>query len=191
MQLLKKHKPFIYKVLRPFRSFFPKIITKRKVFRKIDSDKLEFTKGIRVLAVFYQSVNAHKDYNQLLKTLVPKWNIQIDKAFFIGKGGGKGNLNTYRKVQSNDELLFEKIYFTEQDDFQNIINVNTIIKNIEGLYCPEIKIIFKGEKINIVYFNFLKLNSVSKKEMENTLITISHHLILFSENSPFQPNSLP
>lgn len=190
MQLLKKHKPFIYKVLRPFLSFIPKIITKRKVFQKIDSGKLEFTKGIRELVIFYQSVNAHKDYNQLLKTLVPEWNIQIDKAFFTGKGGGKGNLNTYRKVQSNDELLFEKIYFVEQDDFQNVLNVNTIIKNIEGLFCPEIQIIFKGEKINIVYFNFMQLIKISKKEMENALITTSHQLILFSENSSFQPNCL-
>lgn len=106
--------------------------------------------------------NDRNYYTDLLKLYVPNWEEKnITSAKFIGEGYGESSLDAYRKVNISERLFFEKVYFTTHPDLKKLrwMEEEGVFSMLnEKIRVPEIRKIYKGELLSIVYFDFLELN---------------------------------
>lgn len=135
-------------------------------------------------------MNAVSYYNDLLKCLVPDWNIVLQKSCFLSKPGngiGESSLVTFRKVTVSGRLLFEKVYLKSYPDYSNTVFFQSHIYRIisEEIEVPLIVMEYSSELIDIVYFEYKHLSDFPSKQISIfNLIAISKILYRKScENS--------
>lgn len=140
-----------------------------------------------------QENNDHRYYNQLLKEFVPEWNPPIEKAEFFGEGHGVDSFDVYRRVKTSCNTYFEKVYFTQAKDLKKTqwVLTNLVQKNILKLKTPQIKKIYTGPVLTIVYFEMFKLRKLSKQTLGNGLVQISKDLYKASVKEDREENSFP
>src|SRR5690625_5208192 len=120
-------------------------------------------------------------YERLLKVCVPDWN-PPKKSAFIGKGSGKGSLNTYRKVKDNTAYLFEKVYLNHHRSLTSVLWFDEHIQPLLNgkIKAPKVRKHSKGALVTIVYFDFLKLTSLGT-DQEQCFIQTTQDLYTLSK----------
>lgn len=156
-----------------------KIVRPQKIinqFKKQPTPVIHYR--LKNISAQLQELDDHEYYNKMLQKLISTWNIKIEKAKFIGNGHGLNNLNSYRKVKVNGKYYFEKIYFTNSTDLKKVQwFLNEIFANNNFKFkSPQIKRIYEGEFLSIVYFEFCNLIDLSKNEIESALTQVSNKL---------------
>lgn len=122
-------------------------------------------------------------YNELLSLYVPDWDLKIKNSEFIGKGEGWSNLKNYRKIETADDLLFEKVYFSSENELKTVLWVDENLKQIlnkKGIKIPEIRKVYSGPVLTIVYFEFIELKKSDSNVSEKRLIDLNHKMIKLS-----------
>lgn len=133
---------------------------------------------LKELTLFLASINKQDYYNDLLEQLVDGYKpVIISQSHFIGQGAGKFILNTYRQIELQDKILFEKVYFSESRKFKS---VQWFYKNYyyllsDNLIIPKLHHVYLGDLVSIFHYEFLGLNK--KKVSENELIILSKQLM--------------
>lgn len=145
-----------------------------------------------------QSIKAsknHQFYNALLKRFVPLWDVEIKQAsFHLGGGGGVGSLNCYRRVNMNDSIYFEKVYFKEHKDLQRIKWFKQYVAQHLISYkmvVPELHCMYEGEAFVIIYFDFLNLKKLENSEMEFNFISLAKQLYQASLKFEMPKSDIP
>jgi hypothetical protein len=100
--------------------------------------------------------------------------LKSKKVTFVGKGSGGGSLDTYRKVIALDgKAYFEKVYFIDTIEHKKILYFYENIFSSLGkntLNIPDLKVVNKGEKLDVFYFEYVDLEAISKeKQFEESL----------------------
>ena len=92
------------------------------------------------------------DFDSQLKLL------EANKATFIGKGVGDTSLNSYRKLSTGNQTLFEKIYLKNTDDLSKLNwfyqHLHPQLKTID-IYTPALIKTNCGHLTCALYFEFL------------------------------------
>ena len=104
----------------------------------------------------------HKRYEDCLtqydSVLELMTSLNATKSKFIGYGLGEQTLNTYRYIEFQGVVYFEKIYLTQSDDLRHLLwffnyGQDSVIQ--AGYRLPEILKVSKGDKLTAVYFEFI------------------------------------
>lgn len=134
----------------------------------------------------------HLFYNQVLKLSIPASKLTpVDKAIFIGEGGGESSFNTFRKMHFDDSIVFEKICKTNHNDFKRLVwfEENLREKLESRLQVPGIIHIEKGSLFTVIYFEFLNLFPLTGSQIEKESVETS--LRLSSLTTKFNLKKLP
>ena len=127
--------------------------------------------------IIIYTINSITKNNRIYQFFVRKYDpsvsfINYKTAEFIAAGGGDESLNLYRKVVTNDDLLFEKIYKVDSREFKNTYYFYTEIYSqvsalgieVPQLICHEI-----GNKLAVMYLEFIEFrknnNKINYKEL--------------------------
>lgn len=102
-------------------------------------------------------------YNKLLKVFIPALDMNLSKSKFLKTDGlGTSSLSSFRKIEDNDNILFEKVYFTSHNDLKRIVwlqeNLFDLIK--PKINIPEIYKTCQGQILTVVYYEYLKLDTI-------------------------------
>lgn len=116
------------------------------------------------------------DYDPIVQLISTNETIATE---FIGYGLGDDSLNVFRKVELKDEMLFEKVYLLDSPDFNRLEWFeNFVRKEVEAIEykVPKLIKIIKGEKLAIVYYQFLNEPLDNLKRPKKQLIEIAQNL---------------
>lgn len=135
-----------------------------------------------------RSTDNHEGYNQLLKEFVPQWNAALNKAKFIGHGIGKDGFNTYRKVEIDGEVLFEKILISFKPHIVDkaLWLQNSFLGQVDKHYIhsPALKKYFKGEVITIMYYDYVDLPKIPSTKALEQAVEMAEYLYKLSFEKP-------
>ena len=134
-------------------------------------------------------------YDSVLELIT---SLDATKSKFIGYGLGEQTLNTYRYIELQGEVYFEKIYLTQSDDLRHLLwffkyAQDSIIQ--AGYRVPKILKVSKGDKLTAVYFEFIDnkldnlndfINNTLKIAFNLTNIRLSSEAIKESQKFKFQ-----
>lgn len=149
-------------------------------------------RALQKIMTIPQLTENQKLYEHYLKQFTPNWPPKIEKAKFIGKGGGISSLNVYRKVVVDGKTYFEKTYFNAH---RNVYVVKWFQKNIIPLLDPQIKVpqiqkTYPGELCTVVYFDYLDLHDLNEADKEKEIIQFSLDLYKVSNKHQAALNKL-
>jgi len=118
----------------------------------------------------------HEAYELLIKSFDGGIEFpQVSLKLFYGEGNGPGSLNSYRKLQLSSGFLFEKVYCSgaiNQKKIEWFYKIIEPVFNCGVLKIPRIMSIQNGEKLTILYFDFLELEKVSKIQAYDIVMKI-------------------
>ncbi len=143
---------------------------------------------LKRMASSVRDAENHEYYENLLKVFVPNWQANSTKATFIGKGAGECDLNIYRKVRIENKRYFEKVYLNDYPSFKHIRFFQTHFYKLfeQKINVPYIQKIYSGERLTIVYYDYLVLNQLEEEKQENRLIQFSKYFYRIScQNEPY------
>lgn len=127
-------------------------------------------------SAFIRTMNDIAYYDGLLKQFNPSWNIEIKESEFIGHGIGGSSLNVFRKVKTEKEIYFEKVYFSSKDDFYRASwfhdTIYATIENI-GVSIPQIQRVYTSDILTVAYFDYLEVQDLEKDTSEGQVVDIS------------------
>jgi len=114
------------------------------------------------ISTFVKLIEDHEVYNSMLK----EYDNEIDflkpikSKEFKGTGSGEGTLNSYRKIQSNGTIYFEKIYNNDTIAFKKMVFFYENL--LPQLNCCKVRVpkllhLSIGTKISVAYFEFVDL----------------------------------
>jgi len=158
-------------------------------YKNASQDIREFI--IRKYFNYFALNNDHKGYEKFLFDYGIEINFSTEnKSFLNSKGNGAGSLNTFRKVKKNNDILFEKIYFSYHKDLKHTLffydKIYPILKQYINI--PNLNTKIYGDEISAIYFTFLNLKRHSSENvLEEKLITISKTLINLKIEESFKP----
>lgn len=137
----------------------------------------------RTLSESIQLAENKAYYERLLKVFVPNWS-PPKKSEFVGKGKGKGSLNTYRKVKEHDSQLFEKVYINHHRSLESVLWFDKHIQPLlQGkIEAPKVHKYTEGPLITVVYFDFFKLTPLEKNQ-EQSFIRATQDLYAISKKN--------
>lgn len=135
---------------------------------------------LRIVSSLAAEDKNHIFYDALLRSFLPE--LKYDSAEFIGNGIGGSSLNAFRKIKIGEELLFEKVYFSNHRDLQAVLWVDQLPEN--SIRIPKIKNVLEGDFLTAVYFEYFELIPLENTSAEKELIRLSKELISlsFAEN---------
>lgn len=154
---------------------------------------------IRQFSLLIKKENKHDIFEKTIQNLIPNWALEFKEKTFTGKGTNPNTINATRKVRVDTDLFFEKVYFTQQNEFKTLIwfNENIYPHFNKHINIPKVKMLYKGELISIVYFEFLNLKGLKKENWETaltafalTLYQNSAEILSFLERSKIPKNIL-
>src|SRR5690554_5687091 len=157
-----------------------------KVYESIKSKPLlQQEKSLNEFTKYILKTGDVDYYQRLLQTLVPTLSIDVASACFVGNGIGGSSLNTFRKVSTNKQDYFEKIYFNSSKDFKRIHWLHENILNMmKGTFVvPNLKNYFVGDLVTITYFEYLSLTPLDGIENEQNCIQFSRLLYGITEKN--------
>src|SRR5699024_8684785 len=136
--------------------------------------------------------NDHKYYNQLLRKFISTWDLEIEKAEFLGKGLWSG-FNSFRKVQIGGNQEFEKLFAREDISIKKLLWLENHLFPLlsSKIKTPKILRVYEGEVLSLVYFEFLNAPAIAEKKGEQKAIEISKILYRFSLRKEFSGLQLP
>lgn len=187
--MLKLLKIKIKRILQ-YRGIFVQYYPSAKVLYQQLSNKHEKVQEYELKRVCKEVAETqnHFFYNSILRNFVPSWDIYVQDARFYGKGMGESSLNTYRKVKINGEAYLEKIYFNSFTDLEDVLWFTEVLSDwlSEEIHIVKPKKIFKGERISILYFPFLKLKKFPADKNESGQIAFSEKLYCLSNKKNYK-----
>lgn len=136
------------------------------------------------------SFNKIELYIDFLQFHFPDNQFSFQNSQFITQlkdGGGGSSFSSFRKIKSDNELWFEKVYFSDHPDLQrNIFFYNHIYPLLkEDLQIPKLQKLISGEWLSIAYFDFFNLQKIEeKKYLIQEMIVVS--LILYQRSIKYQ-----
>lgn len=144
---------------------------------------------IRQFSLLIKRKNKHDIFEKTIQNLIPNWALEFKEKTFTGKGTNPNTINATRKIRIGTNLFFEKVYFTQQYEFQTLIwfNENIYSHLNKHVKIPKVKMLFKGELVSIVYFEFLNLKGLKKEKWELALMAFA---ITLYQSSPLILQSL-
>lgn len=169
-----------------------RFLNRRKFYRKkhfdlvynhFDLDLGEADKD--ELKQFFKTIkknNDHKYYEKWLSEIIPEWPLKSTKRKFLSGGKGRSNINVYRKIRIKNKWLFEKVFFTSNISLKHIKWLEEYVFSVlttENMVVPRIYQTYESKLLEVVYFDFLELNSIRNPKL---LIEICVILYEFSEN---------
>ncbi len=185
MSKMNKVRRIIYKFLR-WKGFSIRInrtpVTKESFIKMIDQEEPLTLKTIlfKKYAAYFRHTHNTQLYEEVLQYYVPNWEKIYSKAVFMNvPGGGRDNLNVYRKVKINGEYYVEKVYFTHLG-YISIHSSNWFFKNAYPLIqkhikTAEISYSFSSDFLTILYYKFIEIPH-NEKEKDKAIINISKYL---------------
>lgn len=192
MKILIKRiiKEFLYLVkIRPpqrlltVENYLKKIVYKPPIVKFYD---------LKDLTLFLASINKQSYYNALLEQLVVDYKpVAIPHSRFIGYGSGKFILNTYRRIEVQNKIVFEKVYFSESRKFKSVqwFYKNCCYLLSDNLIIPKLHHVYPGDLISIFHYDFLELHK--KTVSENDLITLSKQLMHATSSLEMAAQEIP
>lgn len=149
------------------------------LFNKIEEkSKLESFEALKKVAWLASIDNNHHYYNLLLERLFLDNNLKYVNYSFVAKGAGFGqsSWNSFRRIQIDNNIYFEKVYVVGHEDLKRVLwfqkNAIHFFKEIKT---PKLKFIFSSNIAAITYFEYLKLTEIVSSK-ENKLIELSKKL---------------
>lgn len=126
--------------------------------------------------LLFRYLHFHHSYDKLILFFVPKWTPVGAKRKFFGQGGGRGNVNTYRKVEMSGQVFIEKIYLDLDSSLKRSSSFYDAIYPIikKEITSPILYQKMEGEPITVAYYEFLDL---SKKEFSKNCYPFNEVLI--------------
>lgn len=108
------------------------------------------------------SISNHGLYNEFLISFFNDWHLKNSKVKFLNVyGGGKENLNIYRKVEFEGQSLFEKTY-NEREDSVDFFYSNIYLILSKYFNIPKLVYHFKSENLALFYTEYHNLNYFNK-----------------------------
>lgn len=153
------------------------------VYDKLTKDGLVLKENeLRKTVNFLRRTNDLMMYDQILRKFIPQLDLHFSKNAFTGSGRGATTLNVYRKVTSDDNVLFEKVYFNSSLDIERVIwFYEAIYSSIKDhINVPPLYKVFRGELISVFYFNYVDLALLSAKDVDSTIYSFSKELYKLS-----------
>jgi hypothetical protein len=128
------------------------------------------------------SAENHLLYERILKIFIRDWQLDFEKASFIGMGVGDGSLDTHRKVTIGNKHYFEKVYFNYYRDLQTAQWFQKYIYELieDEITAPPIRKTYRGTLLTVAYYDYLKLAKLEKETRKSRLLQFSKDLYLFS-----------
>src|SRR5690625_332822 len=170
--------------------FFPSV---DKVYHRIAH--LHPQKQIGELEKICSAVSAGNDhiyYQELLQKFIPNWDLNIEKAEFLGKGLWSG-FNSYRKVQIKGDQEFEKLFDSDDISLKKLLWLEDRLLPLlsSKIKTPKILRVYEGDILSLVYFEFIDALAITEKKGEHRAIEISKILYRFSLEEDFLNLPLP
>lgn len=137
---------------------------------------------LKYLASLLSQINQKKYYSELLTVLLPEYEQPAAKfTRFIGQGAGKFTFNSYRILNREGNLSFEKVYYS---DAKKTKSVKWFYQNyfdfIKGVYnAPALLSFHDGELVSVFNYEFFELTQESFDE--KLMVEISKKLNNLSE----------
>lgn len=129
---------------------------------------------LRRISNTLKAIDDHKFYTALLRRFVPALeNVKIEGIKVIEGGSGKGSFNSYRKVNLEGKVCFEKVFFVSSVEFatQDWFHKNIHPKiPLELIKSPALFKIYKADIIAIAYFDFYNLQPIRYNHIVPTAI---------------------
>lgn len=121
---------------------------------------LDILKEYSKNAQFFQS---HQEYESVLKLYDSVLSFEFDTKViktFIGSGSGRGALNSYRKIDTLGQVVFEKVYFNQDIQGARIAYFHlNIYDQLKGkINIPELKNVVRGNLLTVVYTTWVNLS---------------------------------
>jgi len=152
--------------------------------------------ALKKQANFIKQIGSNKMYSKMLHQLIPGMELKLDKTSFLGKGLGGGSINVFRKIEENQKLLFEKIYFNKDIELKvNIWFYENLYDTLSAdLIIPKIWKHFSGKKITALYYEYKELAPLTIMQYQKDslkILGVLYKITCFNEHNDklkFYPN---
>lgn len=190
-------KPLVYNILQFF-GIYIYIYSSFDQLLNIIKNESKSVQEFELGRIAHQLSNArsHIKYDSFLRTFIPNWDLEYNKAHFIGSGLGRSNVNVFRKVQINDSIYHEKVFYSFHEDLARLLWLqNNVIDIIEeaDIKTSKVQMLFTSNFLTSVYSDFLVISPLSNEEIEKCIVEFSIRLYVASIGEKFEniKNKIP